>query len=283
MIIKRSLFTIIAISTLLTSCFKDEECPVIPTTVTFEFSSRTLTDADEVTALQVFLLDEVKNRVTAYQVDLSTIRTRAYAVSLLSTRAGETYPWGDPEDPNPGWSSPSVDWDVVTGNFAVTVTGLPQGSYRMWLWGNVADESVLSIDRATLSMRNGVAGGDYLLSPVQDVTIRPRSQTISGVLERLTARVTVAVTGEYDSAIGLYVSDVYGSVDADGVFGDPVDVEFESSPVPGLVCLFPTAETAPSGSEFFFSYYQPAGSQQSRYRTQPLSIAAAPTVAFDLD
>lgn len=225
---KRLILTTILLTTLLSSC-KEEYCPPPSCVLTIDFSVETLTGRQTVPVdrLTMFLLDETTSqRIGPIYLDMEQVKHSAKL-------SGSTY------------------------NFSIEQR-LPLGEYKMWVWGNVQDESIASFDWYSLVMENNMSGGDYLLCKAKTITLKEHRQSSDEVLERLTASVNFSVAAGVGQGVALYVQPVYTKVNADMVYSadnlDRIDFELGASVVPPTQAyFFPSVEG--EATQMHFTYY----------------------------
>lgn len=225
---KRLILTAILLTTLLSSC-KEEYCPPPSCVLTMNFSVESLTGRETlpVDKLTMFLLDETTSqRIGPIYIDMEQAKQS-------TKQSGSTY------------------------SFSIKQR-LPLGEYKMWIWGNVEDESIASFDWYSLVMTNDMTGGDYLLCKAKNINLNELRQSSDEVLERLTASVNFSVAAGVGQGVALYVQPVYTKVNADMVYSadnaDRIDFELGTSVVPPKQAyFFPTIENKTTQMHFTYT------------------------------
>lgn len=141
--------------------------------------------------------------------------------------------------------------NAVKNNGVYTFTisqPLPYGDFKMWIWGNVTDESVATFDWTGLNMKSNNTGNDYLLAVAEDVSIHQRHLSATKELHRLTARVNMAAVGAPDEVIDgvtLFVNQINTRVDNNLEYtthnSASIDFDATKSDIPpSHIYIFPT-------------------------------------------
>ena len=213
---------------LVSSCFKNDSTPLPAAEVTFDFTIRRVgydgvDIKNPVKHISLFFRDDVKKIVYGpVEVTFSEAYTSEDNIMKFTGAAR-----------------------------------LPYGKYTVWMWGNVANRDVLSLDKYSVNTKDNIFSDDLFLGTARVITFERQTYTLFWELHRLTGKVNITnALGDDITPKTLFISDVAQSVNADMVFSGVTNMECNSASItelPPYLYMFPSQPVG-TESEFHFTY-----------------------------